>query len=91
MKKEVERITTKAPREALRELHKHYKLKYIIYEGLLTYKGYDIAHLGDKKIAEAILFENEPVQVRLLKEKPYKSRGIYQVEPQVKEIQFGGF
>ena len=87
------RISTKSPQSAAIELHKTCKLKYILYEDTLIYQGYDISHLSENPIAEVILVNNIPVQIRYLKEIPFikRERGLI-FDPSVdNDFSFGGF
>lgn len=90
--KTIKSVTRKSPTDALKELTKTCDLKYIIYEDNFIYKGFDISHLSAHKIAEVILLNNTPVQVRTLADKPYGRHGfVYQAGAETKELKFGGF
>lgn len=83
------KLTSKAPAEALAELKKHFTLQYIINDGCVTYTGFDISSLGNEPIAEVISLNDLPVQVRLLKEAPYKKRTFFYLAEY--DFKFGGF
>lgn len=90
-KKSLVKITTKSPQQAAIELHKHCDIKYILYEGSMIYKGYDISYMSEYPIAEIILVNNMPVQIRLLKEAPIIKRGTIFDSNAVTDFSFGGF
>ena len=78
----VKRIQKKSPQEAYRQLKKLFPVAYIKHDGCVTYKGFDISSLDvGNEIAEVILVNDAPVQVRNLKDNPYWSDAF----------QFGGF
>lgn len=69
------RITKNTPQRAHEELKRHYPLVYIFNENNMTYKGFSLKQIDEDKIAEVILLNDEPVQVRVLDEIPYV-RGV---------------
>lgn len=86
------KISTKSPAQAERELDKTCRVKYILYEETVMYKGYDISKFGGKPIVEVVHVNKIPVQVRFLNTIPFikRDRGLI-FDSEASDIQFGGF
>lgn len=68
----IQHIKNKSPKEILFELRSKYPMMYIHRDGGIVYQGYDISDINDSHpIAEVLLVDNTPVQVRYLKSKPF--------------------
>lgn len=72
-----QRVLSNTPEGIYNRIHDHYPMIYIHREGNMSYRGYDVsASNPNKPIAEIILLNDRPVQIRYLSARPYWSDSI---------------
>lgn len=78
----VQHLVNNTPEGIYRKLSAKYPLMYKHSDGVTEYRGFDVSDANpEKPIAEAILVDNIPVQIRYLVERPYWND----------DLEFGGF